>query len=151
VCHTSLFARDLFCALSRGLVYISNTNPACSCVYICKLQFRPIHPPSRRLSPPDAASPASAVRNSSDTKEAGVAGVLGRSGWSREVGEGLGNLVVRAKPWWSTGGRRSTTRWQGSGASISDEQLHMIERKGGDHTGHGKFFASRRDSGSHRR
>jgi hypothetical protein len=40
----------LFCALSRGLVYISNANPACSCVYICKFQFRPIHPPSRRLS-----------------------------------------------------------------------------------------------------
>jgi hypothetical protein len=31
--------------LSRGLVYISNANPACSCVYICKFQFRPIHPP----------------------------------------------------------------------------------------------------------
>jgi hypothetical protein len=40
----------LFCALSRGLVYISNANPACSCVYICKFQFRPIHPPSKRLS-----------------------------------------------------------------------------------------------------
>jgi hypothetical protein len=40
----------LFCALSRGFVYISNANPACSCVYICKFQFRPIHPPSRRLS-----------------------------------------------------------------------------------------------------
>jgi hypothetical protein len=40
----------LFCTLSRGLVYISNANPACSCVYICKFQFRPIHPPSRRLS-----------------------------------------------------------------------------------------------------
>jgi hypothetical protein len=39
-----------FCALSLGLVYISNANPACSCVYICKFQFRPIHPPSRRLS-----------------------------------------------------------------------------------------------------
>ena len=50
MCHTSLFARDLFCALSHGLVYISNANPACSCVYICKFQFRPIHPPSRRLS-----------------------------------------------------------------------------------------------------
>jgi hypothetical protein len=41
----SLFACDLFCALSRGLIYISNANPACSCVYICKFQFRPIHPP----------------------------------------------------------------------------------------------------------
>jgi hypothetical protein len=51
VCLTSLFPCDLFCALSRGLVYISNANPACSCVYICKFQFRPIHPPSRRLSP----------------------------------------------------------------------------------------------------
>jgi hypothetical protein len=30
--------------------FISNANPACSCVYICKFQFRPIHPPSRRLS-----------------------------------------------------------------------------------------------------
>jgi hypothetical protein len=37
-------------APSRGLVYISNANPACSCVYIYKFQFRPIHPPSRRLS-----------------------------------------------------------------------------------------------------
>jgi hypothetical protein len=35
---------------SLGLDYISNANPACSCVYICKFQFRPIHPPSRRLS-----------------------------------------------------------------------------------------------------
>jgi hypothetical protein len=31
--------------LSRGLIYISNANPAYSCVYICKFQFRPIHPP----------------------------------------------------------------------------------------------------------
>jgi hypothetical protein len=45
VSHTSLFACDLFCALSRGLIYISNANPACSCVYIYKFQFRPIHPP----------------------------------------------------------------------------------------------------------
>jgi hypothetical protein len=35
----------LFCALSRGLDFISNANPACSCVYICKFQFRPITPP----------------------------------------------------------------------------------------------------------
>jgi hypothetical protein len=41
-----------FCALSRGLVSLLLTlTPACSCVYICKFQFRPIHPPSRRLSP----------------------------------------------------------------------------------------------------
>jgi hypothetical protein len=40
-----------FCALSRGLVSLLLTLiPACSCVYICKFQFRPIHPPSRRLS-----------------------------------------------------------------------------------------------------
>ena len=37
--------------LSRGLVSLLLTlTPACSCVYICKFQFRPIHPPSRRLS-----------------------------------------------------------------------------------------------------
>jgi hypothetical protein len=33
-----------------GSFFISNANPACSCVYICKFQFRPIHSPSRRLS-----------------------------------------------------------------------------------------------------
>jgi hypothetical protein len=36
--------------LSRTHFFITNANPACSCVYICKFQFRPIHPPSRRLS-----------------------------------------------------------------------------------------------------
>jgi hypothetical protein len=46
----STFAYDLFCALSLGLIFISNTNPSRSCVYICKFQLRPIHPPSRRLS-----------------------------------------------------------------------------------------------------
>jgi hypothetical protein len=50
-CLTCLFAWDLFSALSRGLVSLLLTlTPACSCVYICKFQFRPIHPPSRRLS-----------------------------------------------------------------------------------------------------
>jgi hypothetical protein len=49
VSHSSLFACDLFCALSRGLDFNSNANPACSCVYICKFQFRPIHPPSRHF------------------------------------------------------------------------------------------------------
>jgi hypothetical protein len=44
--RVTLFIRLRFvCALSRGLVYISNANPACSCDYICKFQFRPIHPP----------------------------------------------------------------------------------------------------------
>jgi hypothetical protein len=46
----SAFAHDLFCDLSLGLVFISNANSSRSCVYICKFQFRPIHPPSRRLS-----------------------------------------------------------------------------------------------------
>jgi hypothetical protein len=45
-CVTLLIClRFVFCTLSRGLVFISNANPACSCVYICKFQFRPIHPP----------------------------------------------------------------------------------------------------------
>jgi hypothetical protein len=38
--------------LSRTRFFITNANPACSCVDICKFQFHPIHPPSRRLSPP---------------------------------------------------------------------------------------------------
>jgi hypothetical protein len=41
----SPFGCDLFFTLSRGLDYISNANSACSCIYICKFQFRPIHPP----------------------------------------------------------------------------------------------------------
>jgi hypothetical protein len=50
VSHSS-FACDLFSTLSRGLVSLLLTlTPACSCVYIYKFQFRPIHPPSRRLS-----------------------------------------------------------------------------------------------------
>jgi hypothetical protein len=43
--------RCVFHPLSRTHFFITNANPACSCVYICKFQFRPIHPPSRRLSP----------------------------------------------------------------------------------------------------
>jgi hypothetical protein len=31
--------------LLRTRFFITNANPACSCVYICKFQFRPIHPP----------------------------------------------------------------------------------------------------------
>jgi hypothetical protein len=42
--------RFAFHPLSRTRFVITNANPACSCVYICKFQFRPIHPPSRRLS-----------------------------------------------------------------------------------------------------
>jgi hypothetical protein len=40
----------VFHPLSRTRFLITNANPTCSCVYICKFQFRPIHPPSRRLS-----------------------------------------------------------------------------------------------------
>ena len=36
-------------SLSDSFIFLTLT-PACSCVYICKFQFRPIHPPSRRLS-----------------------------------------------------------------------------------------------------
>jgi hypothetical protein len=34
-----LFACDLFCTLSRGLNYISNANPACSCDYFENFSF----------------------------------------------------------------------------------------------------------------
>jgi hypothetical protein len=47
--------------LSRTRFFITNANPACSCVYICKFQFRPIHPPSRRLSPAMPAPAATEV------------------------------------------------------------------------------------------
>jgi hypothetical protein len=36
--------------LSWTRLLLLTLTPACSCVYICKFQFRPIHPPSRRLS-----------------------------------------------------------------------------------------------------
>jgi hypothetical protein len=47
-----IYLRFVFHPLSRTRFFITNANPACSCVYICKFQFRPIHPPSRRLSAP---------------------------------------------------------------------------------------------------
>jgi hypothetical protein len=50
-CVSPLYLLAICFTPSWGLVYISNANPACSCVYICKFQFHPIHPPSRRLSP----------------------------------------------------------------------------------------------------
>lgn len=50
--------------------------------------------------PPEVVAPATTTGNSPETKEAGVLGVLWRSGWSREVREGLRNLVTRAKPRW---------------------------------------------------
>jgi hypothetical protein len=36
--------------LSWTRLLLLTLTPPCSCVYICKFQFRPIHPPSRRLS-----------------------------------------------------------------------------------------------------
>jgi hypothetical protein len=41
----------VLCPLLRTHLLLLTLTPACSCVYICKFQFRPIHPPSRRLSP----------------------------------------------------------------------------------------------------
>jgi hypothetical protein len=52
LCVSPLYSLAICFTPSRGLGFISNANPACSCVYICKFQFRPIHPPSRRLSGP---------------------------------------------------------------------------------------------------
>jgi hypothetical protein len=37
--------------LLRTHLLLLTLTPACSCDYFCKFQFRPIHPPSRRLSP----------------------------------------------------------------------------------------------------
>ena len=47
--------RFVFHPLSRTRFFITNANPACSCVYICKFQFRPIHPPlgDFQWSPPE--------------------------------------------------------------------------------------------------
>jgi hypothetical protein len=80
----SLFARDLFCTLSSGLIFISNANPACSCVYICKFQFRPIHPPSRQLSATatTAANWVATVMNLVVHGEA--AKIAGGGGWEAE-------------------------------------------------------------------
>jgi hypothetical protein len=41
----SLFACDLFCTLSHGLDYISNSNPACSCDYFENFSFALFTPP----------------------------------------------------------------------------------------------------------
>jgi hypothetical protein len=52
--------RFVFHPLLRTRFFITNANPACSCVYICKFQFRPIHPPpSRRLSVMSSSSSSS--------------------------------------------------------------------------------------------
>jgi hypothetical protein len=44
--------------LLRTHLLLLTLTPACSCDYFCKFQFRPIHPPSRRLSPPTPTRPA---------------------------------------------------------------------------------------------
>jgi hypothetical protein len=46
----------VLCPLLRTHLLLLTLTPACSCVYICKFQFRPIHPPSRRLSVLQAAA-----------------------------------------------------------------------------------------------
>jgi hypothetical protein len=48
----------------RTHLLLLTLTPACSCVYICKFQFRPIHPPSRRLS--KSTSTASYLGSSSE-------------------------------------------------------------------------------------
>jgi hypothetical protein len=55
---------------------------------------------SLHLQPPKAASrvSTSTTGNLSETRAVVVPGVIGLLGWSREVGEGLENSVVRAKP-----------------------------------------------------
>jgi hypothetical protein len=35
----------VLCPLLRTHLLLLTLTPACSCVYICKFQFRPIHPP----------------------------------------------------------------------------------------------------------
>jgi hypothetical protein len=93
VSHSS-FAYDLFCTLSRGLVYISNANPTCSCVYICKFQFCPIHPPSRRLSGvrrPSGLSPSPSPR-------VGRSGVRRLPELSPSPSPGVGRSGVRRLP-----------------------------------------------------
>jgi hypothetical protein len=44
--------------LLRTHLLLLTLTPACSCDYFCKFQFRPIHPPSRRLSPSPARDPS---------------------------------------------------------------------------------------------
>lgn len=89
------------------------------------------------LLPPEAAMPAFASENSSKMKGAQIPRVLGQSGWPQEVGEGAGDSVARPNHGGSTGGRRSTTRWHGGGASNSDEQLRNAESEGATGVGRG--------------
>jgi hypothetical protein len=54
----------------RTHLLLLTLTPACSCVYICKFQFRPIHPPSRRLSLADVSTAKSLfIRCESDVWE----------------------------------------------------------------------------------
>jgi hypothetical protein len=46
--------RFVFAPSLADSVLITNANPACSCVYICKFQFRPIHPPLGDYQQPKA-------------------------------------------------------------------------------------------------
>jgi hypothetical protein len=69
VSHRFTRLRFVFHPLADS-VFISNANPACSCVYICKFQFRPIHPPLgdyqllvlKSRDPSGAATDATAAR-----------------------------------------------------------------------------------------
>jgi hypothetical protein len=47
----------------RTHLLLLTLTPACSCDYFCKFQFRPIHPPSRRLSKVDDVEVAAAERD----------------------------------------------------------------------------------------
>jgi hypothetical protein len=50
--------------LLRTRSLLLTLTPACSCVYICKFQFRPIHPPSRRLSVTQCTTRLKSIFNS---------------------------------------------------------------------------------------
>jgi hypothetical protein len=47
--------------LLRTHLLLLTLTPACSCVYICKFQFRPIHPPLGDYQRPTTRSPPSRV------------------------------------------------------------------------------------------
>ena len=92
--HSS-FAYDLFYTLSRGLVSLLLTlTPACSCVYNYKFQFRPIHPPSRRLS--HLVLPLAALVDERDLEQRAHIGAFAGQGYEeRDVGSAvLGALPV---------------------------------------------------------
>jgi hypothetical protein len=49
------------------------------------------------LRPAEVAAPVPAAGSSPETRGVGAPRVLGRPGWSGEVGEGAGNPMARAK------------------------------------------------------